>query len=247
VSLVTMMVILRSVGFIPQSWYYAPLMGVAAVALNGALGTLPVPRARASRSVLAAVPTAMVAIVAALTWGSARSELETRQTNIDLVAARLGSLAAAQDIVLVNPWPFGVSFQRYYRGPAPWETIPVISRDSIHRYDLVSRTMLAAEPIDFILFQIERTLRAGHRVWVVGLALPAVRSAPPPTPPTPDKAREGGKRHQDFLSWWERQAGFMVATHATSAEPVEVRVPDPVSTQENASLSVHSGWVDQAR
>jgi hypothetical protein len=240
-SLIGVLGVLRFIGFIPQSWYYAPLMAVSAVALNGVLGAPPRATSR-WRPLWAWAPAAAVVLAAALTWSSARSDLEQRQTNMDLVAQRLSSLAAPQDLVLVNPWYFGISFQRYYRGE-DWRTIPEIADHEIHRYDLVKEKMLAIEPIAGTLDAIERTLRAGHRVWVVGLALPPARGAPPAPPPlNREGGRANGERHREYLSWWERQAGYLVETHATSAEPVTVPVPDAVSLQENAALSVYSGW-----
>ena len=50
--------------------------------------------------------------------------MRVRFTNIDLVAARLNKLVAKEDFVIVTPWYYGISFERYYRGPGDWVTVP---------------------------------------------------------------------------------------------------------------------------
>jgi len=60
-----------------------------------------------------------------------------RQTNIDIVARTVAARAASTDLIVVAPWQFGVTFQRYYRGPASWVTIPSIADHQVHRYDLI--------------------------------------------------------------------------------------------------------------
>jgi CBS domain-containing protein len=247
VAIPALLIALRSTGVITQPWYFAPLMGLVAVALNGALGNADFGEfGIVGRWVRAALPTFAVVVAAALEWGALESDLEVRQTNMDLVAQRLATLAAKEDLVIVNPWYFGVTFQRYYRGPAPWMTIPEIEEHRIHRFDLVKRRMQSARPVSDVLASMERTLRAGHRVWVVGLSLPLKRDPivlPPATEQGPDRA--DGTRHVMFLHAWERQAGSLVDAHATSAVPVEITVRDPVSIQENTALSVISGWVER--
>ena len=62
------------------------------------------------------VLTAFVAIAVIASFLLNRAPLECRQTNVDLVAARLLKEAAPNDYIIVNPWYFGVSLTLLPRG-----------------------------------------------------------------------------------------------------------------------------------
>ncbi len=101
------------------------------------------------------------------TWQVAK----TRQTNIDLVANSLRQLASPDDLVVVVPWYDGISFQRYFKGPAIWTTAPPMGFNLFHRYDLIKSLMVVSnqeEVVKPVLAQIETCFQAGHRVWLVG-------------------------------------------------------------------------------
>ena len=98
----------------------------------------------------------------------ARRDLNWRFTNVDLVAQRLLSEAGPDDFIIVSPWYCGITFDRYYKGPASWNTLPPLKDHSTHRFDLVREQMQKKDVIQAVFRQIAATLQSGHRVWVVG-------------------------------------------------------------------------------
>ena len=50
--------------------------------------------------------------------GTVYSAGDCVQTNVDLVAARIGQTAGANDLIVITPWYNAISFERYYHGPA---------------------------------------------------------------------------------------------------------------------------------
>ena len=98
----------------------------------------------------------------------ASKAVQVRQTNMDMIATTLAHTAAEGDVVVVSPWYLGVSFARYYHGPAAWTTLPPIEDHSMHRYDLLQERMASTTPIDSVLAQMGVALASGRHVWVVG-------------------------------------------------------------------------------
>jgi len=164
-----------------------------------------------------------------------------RMTNVDLVAERIAAEAAPQDLVVVTPWYYGVSYLRYDRGSAPWTTVPALADHRIHRYDLVKERMAQAEPLADVLGAIERTLRAGHRVWVVGeVVIPPPGTPVPVLPPAP--AAASGWQEHPYLQAWSLQLGAFLRDHATGGGRARLPSPGPVNGYERLELLVFSGW-----
>jgi hypothetical protein len=222
-------------GYTPRAWYDLPLLALAACALEPLVAALcRTPLARLARVALA------IALAAAM-LPYALPRLRLRMTNADLVARRLASAAAADDLVLVSPWYYGVSFNRYYRGPASWMTLPDLPDHDVHRYDLVKARLAAPHPIDDVLAAVQRTLGGGHRVWLVGqLRLPPPGQAPPVLPPAP--ASPAGWHDLPYVESWAMQLGATLRAHAGTLARVQVPSPDPVSPLENMTLAVAAGW-----
>jgi hypothetical protein len=222
-------------GYTPRAWYDLPLLALVACALEPLVAALcRTPLARLARVALA------IALAAAM-LPYELPRLRLRMTNADLVARRLASVAAPDDLVLVSPWYYGVSFDRYYRGPASWMTLPDLPEHGIHRYDLVKAKLAAAHPIDDVLAAAQRTLSGGHRVWLVGqLRLPPPGQAPPVLPPAP--ASPDGWHDFPYVQSWALQLGAMLRAHAGALARVPVPSPDPVSPLEDMTLAVAAGW-----
>lgn len=222
-------------GYTPRAWYDLPLLALAACALEPLVAALcRTPLARLARVALT------IALVAAV-LPYALPRLRLRMTNADLVARRLASAAAPDDLVLVSPWYYGVSFNRYYRGPAAWMTLPDLPDHGVHRYDLVKAKLAAPHPIDDVLAAVQRTLGGGHRVWLVGqLRLPPPGQAPPVLPPAP--ASPAGWHDLPYVESWAMQLGTTLRAHAGTLARVQVPSPDPVSPLENMTLAVAAGW-----
>lgn len=229
-------VFLKTLGYRPRAWYYVPLLALLAGALDAVW-------ARSGGRRLGAVRAAAVVLVIGAGCVPLWHQATLRQTNVDLVAARVAASAAPDDLVVVNSWYYGVSFNRYYTGPARWETLPDIPDHRVHRYDLLKARMVSRSPIDDVLRTIATALRDGHRVWLVGGADwprpgEAVQALPP-APFTPE-----GWHDWPYATSWSRQLGAFLENHAGQLTPVAVPVDGPVSGLENLPLVVVTGWHD---
>ncbi len=215
----------------PQPWYFLPLMGLAAAAFDVLLNRLITSKdGRLLQVVLAACAFALVA--QPIYQHSSR-----RQTNIDLVAAIVSDGAAKEDLVLVDPWFYGVSFQRYYDGPAPWTTLPPLADHTIHRYDLLKQSILSPPPVAPLTEAMSRTLRSGNRVWVVG-ALPEEGELPPlGSPPSAT-----GWHCEDYLNVWRLHLGAFIRDHAVRVETFMPPFDGPTNPYETVTVHVIQGW-----
>jgi len=231
-------VFLKTLGYRPRAWYYVPLMALLA-------GSLDAVWARSGGRRLAAVRAAAVVLVIGAGCVPLWQQATLRQTNVDLVAARVAASAAPDDLVVVNSWYYGVSFNRYYTGAARWLTLPDIRDHRVHRYDLLKARMVSRSPIDDVLATISTALKDGHRVWLVGGAdwpRPGETvQALPPAPLTPE-----GWHDWPYATSWSRQLGAFLESHAGQIAPVAVPVDGPVSVLENLPLAVAAGWRDGA-
>jgi hypothetical protein len=225
---------LRQIGLKPSPWYFLILIAPAALALDVILSAENLPPIRLGRVGLCAL-TALVcgpACLAGVQW---------RQTNADLVAQTLQTQSQPGDMILVSPWYFGVSLQRYF-GTNRFDTLPPMAEVRIHRYDLMKQQMASENPIGPLLDQVRQTLRSGHALWVVG-----VFQFPPPGPPQPVYGPyHGGMELPDstYFSSWMFQISQIVQTRATSGGEVKIRVPASakINPLEEMPLLVFRGW-----
>jgi hypothetical protein len=221
--------------YTPRAWYDLPLLALVACALEPLVAAL-------CRTAWARWPRLALALVlAAALLPSELPRLRLRMTNADLVAGRLAAAAVADDLVVVSPWYYGVSFSRYYQGPAAWMTLPDLPDHRIHRYDLLKARLASPRPIDDVLESVRRTLAGGHRVWLVGqLRVPPRGQAPPVFPPAP--ASPWGWNDYPYGVSWGLQLGALLRDHAGSLAVVPVPSPDPVSALERLQLAEAAGW-----
>jgi len=212
-----------------QPWHYLPLMALVAVSLDALAG--PLLRPAGVRIVACAV----LVVATALHLVAAAAPLRVRQTNLDLVAATLGAAAAPNDLVLIHPWYYGVTFHRYYAGPAPWMTIPALANLEIHRWDQLARCMQQPTCVDSVARAVADTLAAGGRVWLIGTLPDLAEGEIPPRPP-PAPAPGLGWNIDAYGNAWANvvQAAFL--PHLRGAEAVPVPVPGPVNDYERVPL-----------
>lgn len=227
-----------ALGYLPRIWYCLPLMAVAASALDGALGSFPsLPALRVARLAAAGA-------LAVLLLPAANAEATLRMTNVDRVAGLLERRAGKRDIVVVNPWFYGVSFHRYYQGPARWMTLPELEDHRMHRYDLFKARMTSADPLRDVRFAIRKALRSGHRVWLVGsYDRPPPGQRPPVLGPAP--VAPWGWRDAPYAISWSQQLGAYLRVHAIREEMVHDPAGDagqPVSGFESVPLRAFQGW-----
>src|SRR5207244_12413251 len=153
---------LKLAGRVPQAWQFVPLIAVVALAIDVVLGgTRSLRWARAGVAVLAT----------ALAFPVSMDRVGIRQTNVDLIAQYVHTAAQPGDLILVNPWYVGITFNRYYRGPVPWMTLPPMEDLTVHRYDLLKLRMTSAEPLAPLYGAFIGALEYRHRVCVVVVLL----------------------------------------------------------------------------
>ncbi len=143
-----------------HQWHYVPLMVFSVACLDTIL--LAAWRWARPAAMILAVVTVSTAFLFEL------PAVKCRETNVDLVAATLSSEVAPNDYVIVHPFFCGVTFKRYYKGAAPWTTLPPLEDYTLQRFDLFMAKMQTKDPIAPVIDRISSTLQSGNRVWLVG-------------------------------------------------------------------------------
>jgi len=227
---------LKILSYPTEPWYYVTVMALAAVAIEVAVHEVVCGRV-AMRAIRVAAVAGLALLVGAQTWQSAR----VRSTNVDIVAAQLTAEATRDDLIVVFPWWFGVTFARYYHGAAPWATLPDIEDHRFHRYDLVKLRMLEPAAIRSVLDRIAVTLQSGHRVWLAGglsFVSPGEQLGAISRPPLDVT----GWNELPYHAFWSRQAAWLVQTRARTLMRVGVPGRGPVSQYETMPLFAATGW-----
>ncbi len=221
-----------------RPWYFLPPLALAAACFDFGISFAALPRLVRAAAFGLLIGTALVAVP------NAHSDLRGHFTNVDRLAARVAAAASPQDLVVVTPWFCGLTFARYFHGPTPWETLPPLADHSIHRYDLVLDAMKDTNSIAPVLEKISATLRAGHRVWVVGLLeMPATNGvAPPVLPPPPLK--DYGWSDTPYLGSWAARTTFFLMQHGARFGSLPDDDGGAVILQENLHLFLAEGWRD---
>ena len=225
----------KATRFLTQPWYYVSLMALLAPVIESSAW------AAARNTAWRIGRIALVLAIAGATVLPGWRQVTERRTNMDAIASYLETQAAAGDVIVVYPFYIGVSFQRYYRGAAAWMTLPPIEDLRIHRYDLLKAAEARSNPIDPILEAMTRSLRSGHRVWLVGgLEKTRVDRPAPAIPPAPHP--KYGWYGGPYFYTWCHQAGYFLNTHALEREALPAIGRGPVSPYENIPVFVVSGW-----
>jgi hypothetical protein len=229
------LVFLKLAGLATHRWYYLGLIALHAVCIEGILGALAVTdRRRIARLVL------LLGIVG-LTLLPAWRAVQARQTNLDLIAAKLTRETVAGDLVVISPWYCGIAFGRYYRGPGAWTTVPPMADVSIHRNDLLRAAMAAAHPLEPLMERMTRTLQAGRRVWWVGgFGFVAEGQEPPSLPPAPHGP--SGWMSAPYEEAWAVQVGHFLQTRAARGAAVSIPIEQAISPFENLQVVTAEGW-----
>lgn len=220
-----------------QYWYYLSLLALLALACEVGLDLLVGHRRWALWARLA-----IVAILALPVARGVAQAVAVRMTNLDRVAQGLAAAAGPRDLIVVVPWVAGITFQRYWQGGAPWITVPDFDDHRFHLHLALKEKMrLGDEGIAGELERVERTLREGGRVWLVGQPLlPAGDEPPPRLLPAPKAAT--GWRAAPYLNGWEAQLGAMLQRRSRVVRRVELPDPGPVNAWENLPVFVIEGW-----
>ncbi|MFL6514482.1 MAG: hypothetical protein ACJ8M1_05605 [Chthoniobacterales bacterium] len=234
-SIITYFGFLHLVHYFPQPWYYFTTLGIAGVALE--LVTLALAQNRLVRIGRVVFPAILLICLPFAAW----PKITQRQTNIDMVADTLGKKAAANDLIVIAPWQYGIPFNRYYHGSARWLTLPDLEEHRFHRYDLIKEKMELADPNADVLSVIRDTLRGGNQVWFVGdIQVPKKDATPLTLTPAPDP--KYGWDGPAYCQSWSQHLGIFLRTHIGMAHVVSTTNKVTISDMENAPLVVTRGW-----
>ena len=143
-------------GYQTQPWYYITLLAFSALCFE-----IIFARALLARAIFA------LAFVS-ITFFPGRRALHQRQTNMDLVAARLEQLAAPQDFIIAQPISLWNNAPPLLSRRGTYRNVPPLSDLRTHRADLLVDQMMATEPLAPLGKKWNQTLRNGHTVWLVG-------------------------------------------------------------------------------
>ncbi len=228
---------LRALSYYTQPWYYLTLLAVTAVSVDTLFGA--VIQARAVR--ISRVAAALLIGAAAILPGSRL--VRQRLTDIDIVAAKVNSLAKPGDVILVSPWQYGVTFSRYYRGTNDWVTVPAVAWHRFHRYDQLGEVMRMADqdlPARQVTDRAGEALRSGHRVFVVGALQGRHGNWKAMALSSPSSASVWSESvHEQH---WEALVSQFLTQRARTRTLVPLNVPQIVSWYEIAWLQMFDGW-----
>ena len=224
----------RLSGLPTQRWYYIPAMGFAVVCCD-----LILPRIHRGARIGVLI---IAVVVAGLAFPSAASALKLRQTNGDLLAAQVSKNARPDDLIIVHPWYFGITFGYYYRGSAAWTTLPPLEDYRYHRYDLLKTKLQMTNVIEPVLKRVETTLRSGHAVWIVGnVPMPHPNQAPPvDLPPAPRGPEGWGDQPYTFV--WGARFSYRLVYQITNVVTLVGPMTNQVSPMEDMTLAIATGW-----
>jgi hypothetical protein len=214
-----------------QPWNYAPLMALSAVCLDAIFFTAW-RRARPAAMIFAA-------LTISTTFLFELPAVECRQTNVDLVAARLSAEVAPNDYVIVHPWYCGVTFKRYYKGAAPWTTLPPLEDYALQRYDLLKAKMQTKDPIAPVIDRITSTLQSGNRVWLVG-NMQFTQKPLPEILPAPNNP--WGWFDEPYSFYWGVHVTQFVSAHCWRAAVVMAPSTNCVNPFENLPVIAVAEW-----
>lgn len=227
------MTFLRLANFPVQPWYFLPLVALAAVALEALL-----PRLTGTfRSLLwgGVMATALMSALFGL------RVLDYRYTNVDQLARKANALAGKQDLVVVAPWQFGITFGHYFTNPCAWTSVPPIADHSGERYDLLLAQMRNTNAMLPVLAGVGDTLRSGHTVWIVG-GIAGVSGTNEPVSPLPPPLPRTGWNETPYRFTWNGQLGWYLRRHSLDLKCLDAGTNVDVNMIEQLPLYQVTGW-----
>ena len=232
ISIIAYFAFVKILSWLTQSWYYLPLMAILVVIIDRGV-QMACKISSPGRIVRIVCVLGIAFFICMDSWNT----VHTRKTNVDVLAAKLETLAGKDDLVVITRFFYGVSFGRYYQGSAPWVTLPEIADHSVHRYDLMKDKMMEKEPIKPLLQKMTKTLQSGHRVWLVGrLNFLRPGEIPRELPPAPNSPY--GWSEVVYELSWSDMAAFTLQTYGQTLKIISIPVDDPVYEEENLPLMV---------
>lgn len=221
-----------------EPWYFIPLLTLAAGCYEIGLPA----RGHARAAVLGF--SVVVMVVAGVVIFADKKVVNWRLTNVDLLCPRLVAEAAPEDLVVVSPWYCGITFQRYFKTTTPWETAPPLSDHSLARYDLVHEQMKKTNVMQPLMERAGATLRAGHRVWLVGMMAVPEPGVPVPVDLPPPPLPHSGWADRPYTETWVLQMNQFLSNHSREFKMVFETPQGNLNFMENLQIYRVEGWHD---
>lgn len=217
--------------FYSQPWHFVTLVAVLAASLDAIFGSWK--RGALFRIVLILI---LVVVFGKSVW----QQVQIRQTNIDMIANHLENDVKKGDLILINPFWYGVTFQRYYDGESEWTSIPPLEDHRRQRYDLLKKRMVETNPMASVLSKITETLDAGNKIFVVG-ELPQVSSGQklPSVLPAPHPVT--GWNCVTYIVHWGRQVSLALEEKALERNFFVPRTDRVINPYENVRVEIIQG------
>lgn len=225
----------KGTGIAPKAWHYIPVLVIVVAAAESMFFEM-VTTFRRSIALMA-----LAAVLTTATLGYAVNLLQVRFTSMDMVAAAIAREAGPNDLIVLVPWFYGISFHRYYHGRAPWISFPTLRENSLHRFDLLKERMTRPETMADDLAIIMTTLQRGGRVWVVGTAFAmdtGTKIELLPAAPLPGS----GWSSSPYLTNWSKYLMSALALHAREGEQLSLNAPGEAAPQESPLIRVYNGY-----
>jgi hypothetical protein len=212
-------------------WYFLPMLVIVGISLDGIAAAYPGSATRVIRIAVAIV----VSICSAVPLLRTCAQLKT---NVNLITARIQKEAKPGDVVVVNSWWVGYTFEREYAGNAPWTTIPPIpfprSPGQISQLALRRQMEDPDHAMDPVLAKVATALRQGGRVWIVGpLTSPSAGSTPAAIAAYKDTS---ALKDGSYYDYWTDQLGTLLRGRSIEVKKIPVDGRRTVSEYENQEL-----------
>jgi hypothetical protein len=231
------LVFLKVLSYLMQPWYFIVLIVIVGSSIDTIFAMALVGRRMHWLRILLALAITMSV------FANIRQAAMERRTNVDLIAEILEKEARAGDTIVLGRWYYGIPFQRYYHGNVQWVTIPPVAEHRFHKWDQLKEQMQSQGVMTPVLSPIEKSLRAGHQVWVVGeMIMPREGEALPKDAPRPDEG--GGWREMPYYDLWSKQMWSFLMSHAEKGREETPKNHDPVFISERLNLFLLNGWKD---
>jgi hypothetical protein len=219
-----------------QSWYVLPFMAMVAVCFDAVL----VFRRWISRAALLL----FVAFTACCSVRDTNQLLAGHFSSVNLYARLLNTAATPKDYIIVQPWLYGITFDHYYNGAAPWDTLPPLTDHSLHRFDLVQLQLQNTNAMEPVFQKMTQTLQSGHRVWILAarnwMGVPGPGQHPPaslPAAPLPNT----GYADWPYTQVWGAQVACFLADHGSEFGQLK-SLSDERFITEDMVLFAAGGW-----
>ncbi|MGB5216994.1 MAG: hypothetical protein WBN66_01725 [Smithella sp.] len=124
-----------------QNWYFLPLMAVIIVIIEKGIDNLC-----QGSSIGRIIRIVFVIGVSLFIFTDSWTAAHTRRTNIDLLAAKIQTIADKNDLIVIRPFYYGITFNRYYSGNTLWITIPEVYDLRTPRQDIIKSIMTKNDP-----------------------------------------------------------------------------------------------------